>query len=122
MKADTLRPELRIKIVEWILSFYHLDPRYKILTFFNQCAREGADNLTDDSQDDANANRSSSDGSIKSSTTDSLNGTSEHHRNANLMMSQTGRSSAKNMKNIRPSTIALLKNVFNPLVVKYMGR
>jgi hypothetical protein len=113
MKADTLRPELKNKIVEWILSFYHLDPRYKILTFFNQCAREGADNLTDDSQDDANANRSSSDGSIKSSTTDSLNGTSEHHRNANLMMSQTGRSSARNMKNIRPSTIALLKNVFN---------
>ncbi|VEU44078.1 unnamed protein product [Pseudo-nitzschia multistriata] len=43
-----LRPELKEKIQSWILSFYHLDPRYKILTFFNLVASEGADNLTDD--------------------------------------------------------------------------
>eukprot|EP00751_Fragilariopsis_kerguelensis_P001620 CAMPEP_0170827664 /NCGR_PEP_ID=MMETSP0733-20121128/47385_1 /TAXON_ID=186038 /ORGANISM="Fragilariopsis kerguelensis, Strain L26-C5" /LENGTH=225 /DNA_ID=CAMNT_0011191849 /DNA_START=428 /DNA_END=1102 /DNA_ORIENTATION=- len=52
MKVDTLRPELKLKIQEWISSFYHLDPRYKILTFFNLVATEGADNLIDDSIDD----------------------------------------------------------------------
>ena len=124
MKADTLRPELKTKIEDWILSFYHLDPRYKILTFFNQCAREGADNLTDDSQDETNnTNRGSSNGPIpctsagigssnKNKNNDSIN-TIEHQRNTNLMMNQSGRSSARNMKHIRPSTIALLKNVFN---------
>ena len=50
MRVDTLRPELKTKIEEWILSFYHLDPRYKILTFFNFVATEGADNITDDQQ------------------------------------------------------------------------
>ena len=125
MKADTLRPELKTKIEDWILSFYHLDPRYKILTFFNQCAREGADNLTDDSQDETNnTNRGSSNGPIpctsagigssnkNNKNNDSIN-TIEHQRNTNLMMNQSGRSSARNMKHIRPSTIALLKNVFN---------
>ena len=30
-----LRPELKLKIQNWIISFYHLDPRYQILSYFN---------------------------------------------------------------------------------------
>ena len=52
MKADTLRPELKEKVEKWLISFHRLDPRYKILKFFNQVASEGADNLVDE-QDDA---------------------------------------------------------------------
>ena len=48
-----LRPELVSKIKAWIISFRHLDPRYKILKFFNQVASEGADNMMDeDSEND----------------------------------------------------------------------
>lgn len=52
MRADTLRPELKERISNWIISFYHLDPRYKILTFFNLVASEGADNIANDEEDD----------------------------------------------------------------------
>jgi hypothetical protein len=48
MKADTLRPELKEKINEWLISFHRLDPRYKILTFFNQVASDGADNFVEE--------------------------------------------------------------------------
>ena len=43
--SERLRPELVEKIKKWIVSFYRLDPRYKILTFFNKVANEGADNM-----------------------------------------------------------------------------
>ncbi|CAB9502424.1 expressed unknown protein [Seminavis robusta] len=52
MKADTLRPELKEKIVEWLISFHRLDPRYKILTFFNQVASDGADKFTEDDEEE----------------------------------------------------------------------
>ena len=52
MKADTLREELKTKIYKWLVSFHRLDPRYKILTFFNQVASEGADNLVDETEGD----------------------------------------------------------------------
>lgn len=52
MRADTLRPELKARINVWIISFYHLDPRYKILTFFNLVASEGADHIANDEEDD----------------------------------------------------------------------
>lgn len=52
MKADTLRPELKKKIEDWLISFYHLDPRYQILKFFNLVAAEGADNMLDTTEDD----------------------------------------------------------------------
>jgi hypothetical protein len=51
--AACLRPELAQKIQTWLISFHRLDPRYKILTFFNQVASEGADNFMDDASDDA---------------------------------------------------------------------
>lgn len=47
-KADRLRPELREKITNWLISFHRLDPRYKILTFFNLVASDGADNFVND--------------------------------------------------------------------------
>ena len=61
MRVDTLRPELKEKIVEWMISFHRLDPRYKILTFFNQVASDGADSFTDetDETDDPFADRRS---------------------------------------------------------------
>jgi len=49
-----LRPELALKVQNWLVSFHRLDPRYKILTFFNQVGAEGADNLMDVASDDAN--------------------------------------------------------------------
>jgi len=52
--ADKLRPELREKIADWIISFYHLDPRYQILKFFNLVAKQGADNMLDDMSDNDN--------------------------------------------------------------------
>lgn len=51
--ASSLRPDLAVKIRTWLISFHRLDPRYKILTFFNQVAAEGADNFIDDASDDA---------------------------------------------------------------------
>jgi len=51
-RADRLRPELRQKIVNWLISFHRLDPRYKILTFFNLVASEGADQLVNEEDDD----------------------------------------------------------------------
>jgi hypothetical protein len=47
-----LRPELIEKINAWLISFYRLDPRYKILKFFNQVAADGADNMVDDDDSD----------------------------------------------------------------------
>lgn len=47
-----LRPELREKIVNWLISFHRLDPRYKILTFFNLVASDGADNFVNEEDDD----------------------------------------------------------------------
>jgi len=32
---------------DWLISFYHLDPRYQIQKFFNDVAREGADKIED---------------------------------------------------------------------------
>jgi len=52
MRADGLRDELKRKIVQWLISFHRLDPRYKILTFFNQVAKDGADDLTNDYDED----------------------------------------------------------------------
>jgi hypothetical protein len=52
MKSDTLRPDLKEKINEWLISFHHLDPRNKILTFFNQVASTGADNMVDEDESD----------------------------------------------------------------------
>jgi hypothetical protein len=52
MKADTLREELKKKIVAWLISFHRLDPRYKILTFFNQVASDGADNFVDEEEEE----------------------------------------------------------------------
>jgi hypothetical protein len=52
MKADTLRPELKEKIYDWLVSFHRLDPRYQILTFFNLVATQGADNLLDTTEDE----------------------------------------------------------------------
>lgn len=51
-RADKLRPELREKVVNWLVSFHRLDPRYRILTFFNLVASDGADNLVNDEEDD----------------------------------------------------------------------
>ncbi len=51
--ASSLRTALAAKIRKWLISFHRLDPRYKILTFFNQVASEGADNFIDDASDDA---------------------------------------------------------------------
>ena len=42
-----LRPELRTKIIKWLKSFHHLDPRYQLLKFFNLVAKEGADQVMD---------------------------------------------------------------------------
>ena len=47
-RADRLRPALRQKIRNWLISFHHLDPRYKLLTFFNLVASDGADNLVNE--------------------------------------------------------------------------
>lgn len=52
MKADALRPELKHKIWTWMVSFHRLDPRYKILTFFNAVASSGADDLCNDEEED----------------------------------------------------------------------
>lgn len=46
------RPELKEKIQGWILSFHRLDPRYKILTFFNLVRNEGADNIATEKDED----------------------------------------------------------------------
>lgn len=56
MKIVTLRPELKKRIQEWLISFHRLDPRYKILTFFNQVASDGADNLVLGDEDDQYSN------------------------------------------------------------------
>jgi hypothetical protein len=50
--GSALRPALRMKIRLWLVSFHQLDPRYKILTFFNQVASDGADNLIDETGED----------------------------------------------------------------------
>ena len=52
LTAENIRPELKDKIQKWLLSFLKLDPRHKILTFFNEVAKEGADHLIDDDNDD----------------------------------------------------------------------
>jgi len=116
-----LRPELREKIEKWILSFYHLDPRYKILTFFNLVAQEGADNITDDQVDEQNSYAvMQSNGNAQSDRVSSLSDSSGSPRssarkgpareafkvNARLM----NRASARN---IRPSTLSLLSSLFN---------
>lgn len=52
MRADTLRDDLKEKIVEWLISFHRLDPRHKILTYFNKVASDGADKFCEDDEDD----------------------------------------------------------------------
>lgn len=47
-----LNPELATKIERWLISFRRLDPRYKILKFFNQVASEGADDFVDEEDQD----------------------------------------------------------------------
>jgi len=44
-KDGKLSPDLANKIERWLISFRRLDPRYKILKFFNQVASEGADDF-----------------------------------------------------------------------------
>ncbi|CAJ1968615.1 unnamed protein product [Cylindrotheca closterium] len=51
-KDGKLDPELAKKIDRWLISFRRLDPRYKILKFFNQVASEGADDFVDDDTGD----------------------------------------------------------------------
>ena len=119
-----LRPELKEKIQKWILSFYHLDPRYKILTFFNLVASEGADNVTDDSQDEQNSYIAS----ITSSTTNAMNmSTSNGGSNRTAPSVDNSLSSAgserkrqqpplmqrPSARHIRPSTLSLLSSLFN---------
>ena len=72
-----LRPELQEKVKQWLVSFHRLDPRFKILTFFNQVASEGADNLVDDTDetDDPFAERRKL-SQIKSLLKDAFNTTS----------------------------------------------
>lgn len=124
-----LRPELKEKIQKWILSFYHLDPRYKILTFFNLVASEGADNVTDDSVEEhsinirestkptptptgsnsnggSNRQSSGSDGSFPKPGKKSPNSRDTYRVNANLM-------SRPSARHIRPSTLSLLSSLFN---------
>ena len=109
------RPELKEKIQKWILSFYHLDPRYKILTFFNLVASEGADNVTDDSQDEqlfsmGSSTRSAVNGSGRSSSVESSMSSESSERivrsNAPIMQRPSAR-------RIRPSTLSLLSSLFN---------
>ena len=52
MKADKLRDELKEKIRDWLVSFHRLDPRHKILTYFNEVASDGADKFCEDGEDD----------------------------------------------------------------------
>eukprot|EP00980_Cylindrotheca_fusiformis_P005136 scaffold1088_cov90-Cylindrotheca_fusiformis.AAC.1 len=51
-KDGRLNPELADKIERWLISFHRLDPRYKILKFFNQVASEGADDFVDEEDDE----------------------------------------------------------------------
>jgi hypothetical protein len=51
-KDGKLSPELATKIERWLISFHRLDPRYKILKFFNQVASEGADDFVDEEDQD----------------------------------------------------------------------
>jgi hypothetical protein len=51
MRADKLTEDLKEKIVAWLISFHRLDPRHKILTFFNKVSTSGADNFCDDTED-----------------------------------------------------------------------
>jgi hypothetical protein len=51
-KDGKLNPELATKIERWLISFHRLDPRYKILKFFNQVASEGADDFVDEEDQD----------------------------------------------------------------------
>ena len=78
---ESLRPELAEKIQQWLISFHRLDPRYKILTFFNQVAAEGADNLMDDrSDDDDHYPTSSNPDSAEFFTTSAMSGMSRGAR------------------------------------------
>mmetsp|Transcript_13399 Transcript_13399/g.33730 ORF Transcript_13399/g.33730 Transcript_13399/m.33730 type:complete len:902 (+) Transcript_13399:500-3205(+) len=125
-----LRPELKEKIEKWILSFYHLDPRYKILTFFNFVASEGADNVTDDSVYEYD---SSVVGPLNGSTTSSTvtkvsnNGPLTTTASGGESKSSGGNESPKrenyrvnshlmqrpSARHIRPSTLSLLSSLFN---------
>jgi hypothetical protein len=51
MKADKLTEDLKEKIVAWLISFHRLDPRHKILTFFNKVSTSGADDFCDDTEE-----------------------------------------------------------------------
>lgn len=126
-----LRPELKEKIQNWILSFYHLDPRYKILTFFNLVASEGADNVTDDQVDEqptygmmkANgkstsptySNMGGRNGTIRASPGPASpasgrkspnNSRDTYRQNAHLYTRESAR-------HIRPSTLNILASLFN---------
>mmetsp|Transcript_12045 Transcript_12045/g.28556 ORF Transcript_12045/g.28556 Transcript_12045/m.28556 type:complete len:923 (+) Transcript_12045:626-3394(+) len=134
-KAD-LRPELKEKIEKWIVSFYHLDPRYKILTFFNLVAAEGADNVTDDQVDEqksyvnlgANKGIGNSNPAQISSLGYDNGGNHQDSANANESSSQSSSNRSANRDNyranhnlynrpsarhIRPSTLTLLSSLFN---------
>ena len=47
-----MREELKEKIREWLISFHRLDPRHKILTYFNRVASDGADKFCEDGEDE----------------------------------------------------------------------
>jgi len=108
----TLRPELKEKIVKWIHSFYHLDPRYKILTFFNLVAAEGADNVTDDQVDEEQSYYVMGTNGSSSGPTDKKPGPSgkKHRENFKVNAHLVSRPSARNIK---PSILSLLSKIFN---------
>ena len=131
-EASKLRPELKEKIQKWIISFYHLDPRYKILTFFNLVAAEGADNVTDDQVDEQNrvaATRKINGIASRKNSMDNDNGGSDAD-SAIAADESSSLSLAKNSertnrmynhnpyaresaRHIRPSTLTLLSSLFN---------
>jgi len=114
-----LRPELKEKIVKWIHSFYHLDPRYKILTFFNLVAAEGADNVTDDQVDEEQSyyvmgtNGSSSGPKDKTPSAGTSSPSPSGNRKRENFKVNAHLVSRPSARNIKPSILSLLSRIFN---------
>jgi hypothetical protein len=102
--SPTFPPSLKTKIRQWIISFYHLDPRWQILTFFNLVAREGADNLLQDSDDDDDED---DDDDVSSSYRSNRHYNHQHHHNINI--NNRPSSAAR----LRPSVAQLLASIFD---------
>ena len=90
--SETFPPSLKEKIVQWILSFYHLDPRYQILKFFNLVAKEGADNIAQDSDEEDDVS---------------------YHNNTNSNQNNNPFMNRPSAARIRPSTAQLLASIFD---------